>query len=68
MSITMVVSGIFFVGVSAIMMIIYISGLKIKLGSAQIDVNYWKRTAEINQKYLDENFKDTMERIRNDSN
>lgn len=59
--------GIMLVGISIIMLLTYIDGLKYKIASAKTDASYWKRMAEINQKYLDESFERNMERINNDS-
>lgn len=59
--------GIMLVGISIIMLLTYIDGLKYKIASAQTDASYWKRIAEINQKYLDESFERSMERIREDA-
>ena len=56
-----------FTGLTGIVLSIYIDGLKHKISSAEIDASYWKRIAEINQKYLDENFERNMERIREDA-
>ena len=67
MSEVTIFGGIMLVGISIIMLLTYIDGLKCKIVSAQTDASYWKRMAEINQKYLDESFERSMERIRNDA-
>lgn len=67
MSETMLLGGILLVGISVIVLMTYIDGLKFKLSSAQTDASYWKRMSELNQKHLDESFERSMERIRNES-
>lgn len=67
MSEVTIFGGIMLVGISIIMLLTYIDGLKYKIVSAQTDASYWKRMAEINQKYLDESFERSMERIREDA-
>lgn len=64
MSQAMIFAIMLFAGLTGIVLSIYIDGLKHKITSAEIDASYWKRIAEINQKYLDENFERNMERVR----
>jgi len=67
MSQTMIFGSLILTGLTGIVLSIYIDGLKHKISSAEIDASYWKKIAEINQKYLDENFERNMERVRNDA-
>ena len=67
MSQTMIFAILMLTGLTGIVLSIYIDGLKYKISSAETDASYWKRIAEINQKYLDESFESSMERIRNDA-
>lgn len=67
MSQTMIFGILLMTGLTGIVLSIYIDGLKYKISSAESDASYWKKIAEINQKYLDESFERSMERIRNDA-
>ena len=67
MSQTMIFGILFLTGLTGIVLSIYIDGLKYKISSAESEASYWKRMSEINQKYLDESFERSMERIRNDA-
>lgn len=67
MSQTMIFAILLLTGLTGIVLSIYIDGLKYKIISAETDASYWKRIAEINQKHLDESFKHSMERVREDA-